>query len=135
MNDFLNKLRQRLAGRNGADAFSAFFIALGAVFVVVSRFPHLKWMRVLALFCVLYALFRMFSSDRSARSAENRRFLETWKKFRDWCALRVKMAKEFKTHRYLRCPGCRATLRVPRVKGTHTVACPHCGNRFETIIR
>ena len=135
MNNLLSKIRQRLSARYGADAFSAFLIALGAVFVVVSRLPHMGWSRIIALAFVVYSLFRMLSANRPARYAENRRFLEIGKKVRDRCALRVKMVKECKTHRYLRCPGCRATLRVPRVKGPHTVACPHCGNRFETVIR
>ena len=135
MKNLLNNLRQRHSGCSGPDAFSAFLTVLSMVFAALSRLPRMRWMQFLALLLLAFALYRMLSSDRTRRTAENRRFLGVWKRLGDWCALRVKMVREYRTHRYLRCPSCRARLRVKRVKGRHTVACPHCGGRFEATIR
>ena len=35
-----------------------------------------------------------------------------------------------KTHRYFRCPQCRATVRVPKGKGQIRITCPHCKHQF-----
>ena len=45
----------------------------------------------------------------------------------------------FKTKRdpdkkYVKCPKCKSTLRVPRQKGKHTVRCPRCDHRFQIRI-
>ncbi len=135
MKNLLNKLRQRLSGCCGPDALSAFLITLSAVFVLAAYFPRLRWRRFAAVLLLVFALYRMLSGNRQKRSAENRLFLDIRKKIKDRFALRVKMVKEYRTHRYLRCPSCRAVLRVKRDKGQHTVACPHCGSRFDTVIR
>lgn len=38
--------------------------------------------------------------------------------------------REFPDKKYANCPHCRATLRLPRQRGKHTVRCPRCGERF-----
>lgn len=38
--------------------------------------------------------------------------------------------REFPEKKYATCPNCKATLRLPRQRGKHTVRCPRCNNRF-----
>lgn len=39
-----------------------------------------------------------------------------------------------KDHVYRICPSCKANIRLPKKKGTHTVRCPRCGVLFEVKI-
>jgi uncharacterized CHY-type Zn-finger protein len=39
-----------------------------------------------------------------------------------------------KTHVYIKCGVCKKTLRLPKVKGEHTVKCPNCANKFKVKI-
>lgn len=111
-------LRRFLAGRNGADELAIFALALYLVLLIAGR---LWWLPLtgLAYAAAIYALFRCFSRNVAARRRENQSFLRPLRRLRD------------RDHRYLRCPKCRKTLRVPRGKGRISVRCPHCGERFE----
>ena len=76
-----------------------------------------------------WCIFRMFSRNIAARQKENAVFI----------ALRQKLAIPFKamtdrTHAYRTCPHCKATLRLPRKKGHHTVCCPKCRRDFKVKI-
>ena len=42
--------------------------------------------------------------------------------------------RERDTYRYLKCPSCKAQLRVRAIKGKHNVRCPKCGSEFEKKI-
>jgi len=113
-----NRFSNFMAGRNGMDALGAAAFAAYLILLALGRFVWLP-LTGLAYAAALYALFRCFSRNLTARRRENQAFLRPFRRLRD------------REHRYLRCPKCRRTLRVPRGKGRLSIRCPHCGERFE----
>lgn len=85
-----------------------------------------------AVLLVLWAL-RAFSRNRYARADENRKYLIFWGKFKQ----KNKPLFDFfarladRKHKYFKCPNCKARLRVPRGRGSITVTCPRCKNKFD----
>jgi len=118
----------------------------------------LQWvifgLRIPALACAAWAIFRMFSKNTVARTMENQRWQVFQIKVRDFFKgtarassgkkrPRPKPAKaprkksnlkkqweEAKQYRRLSCPQCTQKLRVPRGKGKIRVSCSRCGNKF-----
>ncbi len=133
-NKFKASIIQWMSGRYGADEFHRFLFWTYVGLFAVNLFWRNAVLYVLSLVVLLYALFRLMSRNFAARRAENAKFLEIRKKCTDFFSLGGRRWRERKTHVYRKCPSCRVMLRLPRVKGEHTVRCPHCGNRFDLKI-
>ncbi len=82
-----------------------------------------------AMVLFFWYMFRVFSKNIYARQRENAVFL----KLRQKVTLPFKMLFDRK-HAFRICPYCKATLRLPRRKGKHTVCCPKCKRDFEVKI-
>lgn len=135
----IRSLLQRIFyGRYGYDKFNTFLIILYCITVIVNAFIRSVTVSVILLTfeCVLliYIFFRMFSKKIYARQRENYVYLNIIKKIKGWFSLKLRMFAERKTHKYHACPRCKAMLRFPNKKGSHTVRCPRCGNEFEVRI-
>lgn len=146
--NFADRYRKFMSSRNGADALSRALLILAFVLLVVTFFTGSGAVRttLITLILVLIALgyFRVFSSNISARQAENRRYqqaigtltnkIKPLKKTGDAYARKVKQAGRNVTdreHRYFTCPKCGASVRVPKGVGKIRVTCPVCGEKFE----
>ena len=124
--------RERVAaffiGRNGPDALSRLFLLLSLVPTVVSWFVQSAAVGLglycLALVLMGYAVFRIFSRNLWKRQKENAAFVRALQ-FR-----KTRFAQR-KTHRFFRCPRCKAWLRVPKGRGHIVLTCRPCGYRFE----
>lgn len=120
-------------GRYGNDKLNTcllwVYIGLFVVITVLTAFSeNIGWVLIWTLRLLLWALlftimFRMFSKNIQKRRKENERFLGFFK-------LQKNKIRDRKTHVYRKCPSCKATLRLPKAKGKHTVVCPRCKNRF-----
>ena len=130
--------RERLArffyGRNGFDTLAkgAWWFALILMLANVFVGSLLLWLLELLLYS--YSVFRILSKNCFKRQKENRRFQKIigWPKrmFR----LRRNKWRDRKTHVFCKCPQCKNVLRLPKVKGSHTVNCPCCHKRFDLKI-
>ena len=130
------KLREKFArfmmGRYGADQlgrallWAYLALALGGIFFDPLHF--------VALVLVAWMFFRMFSKNIYKRQLENQKYLRFSGKVKGWLSLQKKKLADRKTHRYRTCPYCKATLRLPNKKGTHTVCCPKCKKDFQVKI-
>lgn len=154
MNNFFSKLANFMQGRYGNDNLN---IALGVVWLIINIintvFIRIFWVNVIIhlILILIFALilFRTLSRNISKRTRENETFLYYYnrtKPFRDkikpffqkvvaWFNLQSRKIKDRKTHRYIKCPYCKATIRVPFRKGKHSVNCPRCTVDFKTNIR
>lgn len=145
MNKFQAWLSNFMRGRYGYDEltrtlFTAIIVILivsivsnlighvgGRLFYMISSVANL-----IGTALILYAFFRVFSKNHAARRAENEKFLA---KRRNVEAKRGKNASSKKgsstrnetEYKYLDCPRCQQTMRVPRGKGKIAVKCPKCG--------
>ena len=83
---------------------------------------------------LVLAVVRAMSRNCQKRYEENMKFERAFggigRKFSFW---KRKFADR-KTHVYIKCGVCKKTLRLPKVKGEHTVKCPNCANKFKVKI-
>lgn len=147
---WLGKTRRKFAdfmyGRNGIDQLSHFLFWFIIALSVISWFLQDRWVIYLIEVSIFaYAIFRIFSRNVYRRQKENQFYLDCKAKLREFF-VKIKKKKsssvslcknkwrDRKTHVYKRCPKCKNVLRLPRVKGKHTAACPCCENRFDVRI-
>lgn len=122
------KIRTGMSRCYGADELSRFLLIVSTALVLLSiLFPPLN---LLALALLLWSVFRTCSGNIRKRQKERARYLQWTGKIRTFFRLRRQMFRERKTHRYFRCPACRAQLRVPKGKGTIVVTCTRCGHKI-----
>ncbi len=139
----MKKLRDKLTsffyGRYGIDQLYKFLFAIWLVFMVVSMVLGFfegtavisSILYVLSVFVVVYMFFRVLSKNYTARRKENDRYLTVHNKVAGWFSLQKRKFKERKTHAFKKCPGCKKTVRLKKVKGEHTVRCPLCSCTFK----
>ena len=141
--------RERIAefmyGRNGIDNFYHFLFWTIIALSLINLF--VKWwvLSIIELFVLIYAVYRVLSKNVYRRQRENQVYLECVEKIRrvynkvsrkvtQKISLVKNMWRDRKTHSYRRCPKCHNTLRLPKIKGKHTAACPCCDNKFDVKI-
>lgn len=108
-------------GRNGADELNLCLIVLYFIFMLLSGVHAI--FSSLAMVCIIYAFFRMFSKNIPARRKENNIVVPYFN-------LVKAKAKNKGTHKVFMCTKCKKILRVPLGKGKVTINCP-CGNRLK----
>lgn len=138
MRGIMQKIAIFMQGRYGNDKFNGF---LFAVFFVLWAANIFIWNRtaslvldLLMLAVLVYILFRALSRNINKRSLENRTFVKIFDSVKNWFTLAQKKFRDRKQFRYLKCPVCKAQLRVKNQKGNHIVRCPRCGSEFNKKI-
>lgn len=138
MSNFRNKLYGYMMGRNGADNLFYFEFAVFLVISVVGAFfraGFVGWLFSAVQFAVIFhSLYRFLSRNIAKRRAENEKYLSAKKRISMFFKRQINRVKYRKTKAYRKCDKCGAFLCLPRKKGTHTVKCPACGNRFNVKI-
>lgn len=141
------RMRERIArfmyGRYGfgygaGDKLNYFLLVVYMILSVVNVFVSNRAVSyaitLLGSLTLVAIFFRMFSKNIYKRQAENNKFIRIWNKIKSFFKLNFIKIKEIKTHRYKKCPSCRAQLRLPRKTGHHSVVCPACKKRFDVHI-
>ena len=128
-----------MQGRYGMDTLNGFLFALNFVIWFVNIFVFNRTAHnivfLVQLAIIGWVIFRTLSRNITMRSKENRSFVKVYEPVKGWFKLTWKKFKDRKDYRYLKCPVCKAQLRVRNKKGNHHVRCPKCGSEFETKIR
>jgi hypothetical protein len=125
-----------LRGRYGFDVLT-YVLLLAAV-----MFANMKYVWVISLVLVGYALFRTLSKDIAKRSLESQKFnqfiMTEGVKFKKFLLPLWNKGSQFKTrfqqrkdYIFLPCTNCKKTLRLPKNKGKLQVTCPVCGFEFQ----
>lgn len=126
----MNRLREFFYGRTGFDQLNQAIIIIGAVFLFFSSILNIAPLAFVFLLSIIICLYRALSTDLKTRQWENRWMLEKISKPAAFFRLRIRMLREIRTHRYLKCPNCKARLRVPRGKGKVSIRCAKCDVGF-----
>jgi hypothetical protein len=134
MNNFWYRLMRFMYGRYGMDKLNYAILAVGIAFSFVNIFVRSPVFSILSWIALLLMLLRAFSRNIIKRRKENEWFLKIWNFIKPKVSLAIRRVKEAKTHRYRKCPHCKAMLRLPRRKGKHTVDCPRCHREFKICI-
>jgi hypothetical protein len=142
-------LRERFTefmyGRNGIDAFYYFLLWTIIILTLLNLYFRNTVLSCIEILIFVYAAFRVLSRNVYRRQKENQIYLSALTKIRRFfakikrkvtasIALLKNKWRDRKTHVYKKCPKCKNTLRLPKVKGKHTAACPCCDNRFDVRI-
>lgn len=133
MRNFMYRFNMFMQGRYGNDKLNIALIILALIINIIFSFAkgYGKLGKLVALGLLGWAIFRALSRNIYKRSAENRKFAPLIDGVTGWFILTYKKFRDGRTHRYYKCPACKASLRVKFVKGTHTIRCPKCGNKFK----
>ena len=128
--------RRFLMGRYGHDHLNLFIMVVSLLFGIVTFFTYGIGDLICSILQLMFLavwMMRAFSRNFYKRRAENTVFLRLWGKvkgfFRPVKAFFARMAD--RSHRYFKCPKCKARLRVPRGRGKITITCPRCRNTFD----
>lgn len=132
---FWEKMKMSVArfmqGRYGADEFGQALLWIGIALSLIEMFTGWMLLGMLSMALFIWAIYRMFSRNTAARSAENTRFLYQWGRVRRSVSQFVSRVKHAKEYKYFKCPQCKAKLRIPRKVGEVTVTCKKCQHRFD----
>ncbi len=141
MSKFQEKLYQFMYGRYGTDRLNRVLSVVSLVLLGVSLPVSWLWGATLpggivsfvlyaaSLGICIWSVTRTFSRKIYKRQAENAKWVAFEYKLR--CMFRRHNGnKDTDTHVFRDCPKCKATLRLPREKGKHTVRCPRCSKSF-----
>lgn len=137
MGNFFSNLGWRIAqfmqGRNGIDTIAQYAIGAGIIFTIIDFFVNSLILSTLGLICLVYAIFRCYSKNISARALENAKF-EAWVRKPKAAVSHARMRWANRaTTKYFTCSQCGQSLSVPKGKGTLRVTCPKC--RHQTTIK
>ena len=138
MRNLMQKFMIFMQGRYGTDTLNNCILVFSLVFWFINIFVFSLYasliLTLLELSLIGLAIFRSLSRNINKRSAENRKFLPVYNSVKGWVKLNHQKFKERKDFKYLKCPICKAQLRVRNVKGVHTVCCPKCKSEFKKKI-
>lgn len=131
---FTKKFQNFMLGRYGFDQLNFALIITAAILSFLDIFINSYVLTFIIIFLLVWETYRAFSKKHYARQRENASFLRIWHPVKKWFATRYTRFKERKLYRYRTCPNCRATLRLPALKGKHTAKCPRCSTEFDVRI-
>jgi len=119
-----------MIGRYGPDHLGIAMVILSLLLSLLNGITHFTPLMYVSYIIIILAFFRILSRNISRRRAENDKFIRYWWPVRTKISRAWANIKNRKTHKFLKCPGCNNTLRVPKGKGKIQITCPKCGERF-----
>ena len=134
MNGFMYKVARFFQGRYGIDKLFYGICGVAVVLSAANLFVRSLILQLMVYAVLVLAIARAMSRYCQKRYDENMKFERAFggigRKFSFW---KRKFADR-KTHVYIKCGVCKKTLRLPKVKGEHTVKCPNCANKLKVKI-
>ncbi len=138
MDQLKYKLMNFMRGRYGVDQLSRDSIWLSAGIIVLNYFIKNAILGIIPLVILLVSYMRMFSKNISKRYNENRIYTNNKYKVTKHFNKPIKTIKrsfkrliDLPKYKYVNCPSCSQTLRLPRGKKEITVTCPKCKSKFD----
>ncbi len=132
--NFRYRMMQFMSGRYGTDNLFYGIIIVSVVLSFINIFIRSFVLQSIVYGLVVFAVYRVLSRNLEARRREN-----TW--FKEKMGI-LKQKKDFyekkkadKLHIYIKCPQCRAILRLPHRIGVHKTVCPRCSKEFTVRVK
>ena len=125
----MDRLPRFLYGRYGSDQLNIALIIFSLVISIVMRFTPVWYLGYLCYIPLGFSVFRMLSRNIEARRKENLMFLKIVWPFKNWTQYTSRKVKD-KTHKYYKCPKCKAVLRVTKGSGKIQITCAKCKHEF-----
>lgn len=131
---FLYKLAVFMQGRYGNDKFNMFLLFIAAVIYVINLFFRSPWLFIVMMLPVMLYTFRALSKNINKRVYENNKFTSFFSVFTVFFKRQYYKIRDFKTHRYVKCPYCKSQLRLKKRTGHQKIHCPRCNEDFKKNI-
>ena len=139
MFNLFQKFQRFMQGRYFMDTLNKFLLVTVLVLSLISVFIFYLPVKLIFVAVELallgWFIFRCLSRNIPGRMRENRIFEKAFNPVKSFFVLSFKIIRDRKDYRYIKCPACKAQLRVKNKKGRHTVRCPKCSNEFKKTIR
>lgn len=135
MGNFRDKLIRFMYGRYGVDQLYYALMVVSFILLFLNSFVRSPIIGIIAWAILVWMVFRTFSKNIYKRRLENEKFMKFWNFVKAKWSLTSRRIKDSKTHRYRKCPHCKAVLRLPKKKGQHAVDCPRCHKEFKVRVR
>ena len=130
----MRKAVEVMQGRYGNDKLNTCIWILAAALYVINLFVRNSILMIVILLLGVLAILRALSTNITKRMYENNRFVSIYTAVSDFFKRQYMKARDFRTHRYLRCPYCKAQLRLKKRTGVQHIHCPRCGKDFKKNI-
>ena len=134
MKNFFQRAAAFMQDRYGNDKLNNFILIVAAILYLINLFARSSIMIVIILLLAVLAIFRALSKNITKRLYENRRFTDIFGRVGDFFKRQYMKIRDFKTHRYVRCPHCKAQLRLKKRTGVQHIHCPRCNKDFKKNI-
>ena len=127
MNRVKKALHRFMANRYGWDELNTLlFVASFLLRLAGSRYGNAGWSGG-ALLLLFMVIFRAYSRERGKRRKENGALLNAIRPVKRV----LTRLKDVRHYRYVHCPSCNKTARLPRGAGKVKVTCPYCHFIYE----
>ena len=134
MRNLFAKMAEFMQGRYGNDKLNNFILIIAAALYLVNLFVRNTILMLVILLLVGLTIFRALSKNITKRLYENSRFTDIYRAAADFIKRQYMKVRDFRTHRYVRCPYCKAQLRLKKRTGIQHIYCPRCGGDFKKNI-
>lgn len=94
--------------------------------LILSTVTGSRFLYMFSLVMLVYSYYRAFSRNIQARYREAMAYERILSKIKTL----PQRAKEARTYKIFKCPGCKQKIRIPRHKGNIEITCPKCKNSF-----
>lgn len=125
-----------MQNRYGMDKLNNFILIIAAILYFINLFPRVRntILIIVIMLLILLVFLRALSKNVTKRMYENRRFTDLSRTITDFFKRQWMKLRDIRTHRYVRCPYCKAQLRLKKRTGTQHIHCPKCGKDFKKNI-
>ncbi len=120
-----------MAGRYGGDQLSMALLIVSVLLTLIGGAAKLPALSIIGYIPLGFSVFRTFSKNLQRRSMENYKFSMLVSPVYAWFKKTQRHLLESKNHKFLKCPECKAQLRLPKGKGSMLVTCPKCHAEFK----
>jgi len=123
-----------MQNRYGMDKLNNTILGIILLLYFINLFAKSTIMILVILLLIVLMIFRALSKNITKRMYENRRFVGLFTAVGDFFKRQYMKVRDFRTHRYVRCPNCKAQLRLKKRTGVQHIHCPRCNKDFKKNI-
>ncbi len=132
--NLMYKLASFMQGRYGNDKLNTFLLILTAIVYLVYIFVRSPWLFIVSMVPFGLYIFRALSKNINKRLYENNQYVKIYNAVSTFFKRQYYKVRDFKTHRYVKCPYCKSHLRLKKRTGNQKIHCPKCNEDFKKNI-
>ena len=132
--NFLQKIATFMQGRYGNDKLNTLLLINTAIIYIIYCFVRSPWLFVVSMIPFGLYIFRALSKNINKRVYENQKYMKIYNVVATFFKRQYLKIRDFKTHRYVKCPYCKSQLRLKKRTGNQKIHCPRCNEDFKKNI-